>query len=198
VFSAEVLSGGEVLFTVNAGLHIGELDGSHSTGVDELVERIDSTGLVAVADPDIEALEWGKFIAWASVAAPAVLTRLETGTCLSAPGVAAFSAALVLETTAVSAAKGVTPAPLATFPLADLLAGNQAEAAVRLVDLGRVLAESMPDHRVSILQDLLRGRRLEVEETFGHVTRLAADLGVSVPALGMSYGLIGAISDSTT
>jgi ketopantoate reductase len=40
------------------------------------------------------------------------------------------------------------------------------------------------------LQDLERGRRLEIEETFGYAVNKAAELGVSVPALDACYRLM--------
>lgn len=48
-------------------------------------------------------------------------------------------------------------------------------------------------HRMSALQDLLRGRRLEVEETFGHAVRLGTELGVPTPKLDVCYRLLAAI-----
>ena len=40
-----------------------------------------------------------------------------------------------------------------------------------------------PQHRVSALQDLLRGGRLEVDAILGHAVRLGQRLGVPVPTI---------------
>jgi ketopantoate reductase len=44
--------------------------------------------------------------------------------------------------------------------------------------------------RISMLQDVLRGRPTEVEETLGYVVRRGAALGVAVPLTRFAYGVI--------
>ena len=59
---------------------------------------------------------------------------------------------------------------------------------------GAVMQARAPAHKVSTLQDLEGGRRLEVEETLGHAVRKGAELGVDLPALETCYRLIAGIS----
>jgi ketopantoate reductase len=49
---------------------------------------------------------------------------------------------------------------------------------------------------MSALQDLLRGRQLEIEETYGYAVRKAAELGVPMPALETCYQLLSGINRS--
>jgi ketopantoate reductase len=44
--------------------------------------------------------------------------------------------------------------------------------------------------RISLLQDVLRGRPTEVEETLGYVVRRATHHGVEVPLTRFAYGVI--------
>jgi 2-dehydropantoate 2-reductase len=44
--------------------------------------------------------------------------------------------------------------------------------------------------RISMLQDVLRGRPTDVEETLGYVVRRGAALGVAVPLTRFAYGVI--------
>jgi ketopantoate reductase len=44
--------------------------------------------------------------------------------------------------------------------------------------------------RISLLQDLLRERPTEVEETLGYVVQAADSLGVPVPLVRFAYGVV--------
>jgi ketopantoate reductase len=53
-----------------------------------------------------------------------------------------------------------------------------------------------PAHKISTLQDLERGRRLEFEETLGYAVRKGAELGMPLPMLETCYWLIAAVNQS--
>jgi ketopantoate reductase len=50
-------------------------------------------------------------------------------------------------------------------------------------------AQGLTEMRISLLQDVLRGRPTEVEETLGYVVPAAADRG-AVPLTRFAYGVI--------
>jgi 2-dehydropantoate 2-reductase len=54
-------------------------------------------------------------------------------------------------------------------------------------------AQGATAHKVSMLQDLERGRRLEVEETLGYAVRKGAELGLQLPTVETCYRLIRGI-----
>jgi ketopantoate reductase len=54
-------------------------------------------------------------------------------------------------------------------------------------------ARGLITHKMSALQDVERGRRLEVEETFGYVVRKGAEFGLEMPALETCYRLLAGI-----
>ena len=69
-----------------------------------------------------------------------------------------------------------------------------AEAIEHVQRFGARLAERAPAHKISTLQDLERGRRLEVEETLGYAVRKGAELDVPVPTLETCYRLLSGIN----
>ncbi|HVH84790.1 MAG TPA: 2-dehydropantoate 2-reductase N-terminal domain-containing protein, partial [Steroidobacteraceae bacterium] len=89
--SGELLPGGEVLFTRNVNIMIGELDGTESARARDLAHTIDAAGVRAAATREIVTLEWSKFCGWVGLMALSVTTRAETWKYLSDP-----DAALVL------------------------------------------------------------------------------------------------------
>ena len=62
---------------------------------------------------------------------------------------------------------------------------------------GNVTLNSPPhEKQLEETQDLLRGRHLEVEETYGYAVARAVELGLPVPALETCYRLLAAIDRS--
>jgi len=53
-----------------------------------------------------------------------------------------------------------------------------------------------PTHKHSALQNLERGRRLEVEETLGYAVRKGAALGIPLPTMDICQRLIAGINQS--
>ena len=49
--------------------------------------------------------------------------------------------------------------------------------------------------RQSALQDVERGRRLEVEETLGYTLSRAAEVGLAMPAIAMCDELLSGLND---
>jgi 2-dehydropantoate 2-reductase len=56
------------------------------------------------------------------------------------------------------------------------------------------MARQAPTHKVSTLQDLERGRRLEVDETLGHAVQQADALSVPVPTIDTCYRLLAGVN----
>jgi ketopantoate reductase len=55
------------------------------------------------------------------------------------------------------------------------------------------MATQAPTHKISTLQDLERGRRLEFAETLGYAARKGAELGVPLPTITTCYRLIAPV-----
>jgi 2-dehydropantoate 2-reductase len=95
--SGELLADGEVLFTRNVNILVGELAGGTSERAEQLARTIDAAGVRAAATPAILSLEWSKFCPWVGLMALAVTTRAPTWEYLSDPDSALLLVRLVRE-----------------------------------------------------------------------------------------------------
>ena len=76
--SGEMASNGDAQFTVNIGFFIGELPEGLSDRVRQLAAVLQNSGINTNAVANIQTLRWSKFVAWAGLTPPAILTRLAT------------------------------------------------------------------------------------------------------------------------
>jgi 2-dehydropantoate 2-reductase len=191
--SGEVLPTGEVLFTRNGMLYLGELDGRDSARAQTIATTLHASGVNASAVDHILTLEWSKFASWVGLMALSVTTRANSWKFLVDPNSALVVVRLVREIGALSAASGVELSDRSTLPVAALCRGTQTQAVATLGELGRNMQRTAPQHRMSTLQDLNAGRTLEVEETLGYAVHEAQRLNVATPLLDAVYHLIAGI-----
>ena len=133
------------------------------------------------------------FLSWM---APAVLTRLESCKFHSHPDTAVVVAQLVRETGLLAAQLGIALEDREPLPVKTLCSVPLAEAVATIRHFGTVREAQAPAHKHSALQDLERGRRLEVEETLGYAVRKGAALGIPLPTMDTCYRLIAGINRS--
>lgn len=198
-FSGEVMDDGAVLFTRNIFLHLGNLQSAASDGVSpaevaSIVTAIHASGINARVAPDIESVIWSKYTGWLALFLMSVLTRRYTGAYLQDSGVALVVARLVREAAQLPAALKVTLQDISPMPVLSLSTDSEAAAQARVQEVGARMFAQAPLHRLSALQDLLRGKRLEVEETVGHACREAAARGLAVPTLDTCYRIAAGIN----
>ena len=194
--SGGVTPAGPVRFTVNEYLVLGELPAGISARVQTLVTTLVRAGIRAEAVPQIQAVEWSKYALFMSWMAPAVLTRLESYKFQTQPDTAAVMARLVRETGLLAAKLGVPLEDREPLPIKTLCSVLLSEAVTTIRQFGRVMEARAPAHKVSTLQDLEQGRRLEVEETLGYAVRKGAELGIPLPTMETCYRLIASINRS--
>lgn len=191
--SGELLPSGEVLFTRNVSLPLGELTGGTGRAA-RIAQVIDAAGIRSCAVPDIVAREWSKFTAWVSLMSLAVVTRSATWRYLSDPDCALVLVRITREVARLAEALGVTLREEGIlFPLGTVLRATEADAVQAVRATGERLRSDAPDHRMSSLQDLAAGRPLEVDETLGHAARRAAELRLSLPLLEAMHRLVAGI-----
>jgi 2-dehydropantoate 2-reductase len=191
--SGELLSSGEVLFTRNEQICVGELAGGDSARAQKIAGVIDAAGVRTSAVPDIQSLEWSKFAAWVGLMALSVTTRAETWRYLIDKDAALVLARLVREVGQLATAARVAVSDQSTLPVASICNGSETDAVATIQALGLQLKVKAPQHRMSTLQDLEAGRPLEVEETLGYAVRKAARLKLPLPLLDSFYCLIAGI-----
>jgi 2-dehydropantoate 2-reductase len=196
MLSGELLADGVVRFTVNQNVETGALSGGACPRSEDIVAALNNAGINASVSPSIQSSEWSKYVGWSGVMALSVLTRLVTYKFLLDPDAARIAARVMRETAAVADALGIVLEDWPPMPAAQIAQGSEDEAVACLQEAGRIFEENAPQHRVSTLQDLERGQRLEIEETLGHTIAEAKRLGVAVPTVEMCYRLVSSIDRS--
>ena len=192
--SGELLPIGDVLFTRNVNIFIGELAGGDSDRAQRIARTIDASGVRSTAVPNILQREWTKFVGWAGLMSMSVMTRSGTGRYLSDPDCALLLVRLVREMAALAKASGVELTDQhSLLPIQTILREDEPHAVAAVIASGEEFGRSAPDHRMSTLQDLDARRPLEVEETVGDAVRRAQRLGLSLSLLETCYRLVAAI-----
>lgn len=192
--SGELLASGEVLFTRNVNLFVGELDGTMSDTARGIVQAIDDAGVRATLVPDIVSREWSKFVGWVGFVSLSLTTRAVTWKFLSDPDAALLIARLTRELGSLARALGIAlTEDRAILPLGLVLDGTETQAVEAVQKVGADYQTKAPEHRMSSLQDLLAGRPLEIHETLGYALRKAKELNLSLPLLASFYSLVSAI-----
>ena len=194
VVAGEVLGDGAVRFTLNDRFAVGELSGGISDRARDLAAALVRAGLPAEASPHVQSVEWSKYLLFVGGMALASLTRLPTAKFLSDPDGALLMARVVRELGDVAARLRIPLDDAGPLPIKAVCSGTLAEAIEHVQRFGARLAERAPAHKISTLQDLERGRRLEVEETLGYAVRKGADLGVPLPAIDTCYRLLSGVN----
>ncbi len=150
----------------------GELDGRRSPRAERLLAAFERAGINVELSTDIRRALWEKYALICAVAGMTAITRETIGTVRETPECWRMFRAIVDEVTAVARVSGVALAPDAVDAVLKLAQGIAA------------------GNRASLAQDLLQGRRLELEALHGHAVRLGERLGVPTPAVFAVYAAL--------
>lgn len=195
--SAEVTSAGPVRFTANEWLRIGELPEGTSERVQALAATLARAGIRAEASSQIRSVEWTKYVVGVSWMTLAALTRLETYRFFKHPDLAWVAAAVTREMAQLPVKLGIPLLDLGAFRAKTLSSVSFAETVANFRQVGETMEQQgATAHKVSILQDLERGRPLEVEEIFGYAVRKGMELHMPLPTVETCYKLIKGIAES--
>jgi 2-dehydropantoate 2-reductase len=141
----------------------GERNGGTSSRLEQIRDVFSRTVVTADVHPDIRVALWEKFVALAATGGVMAMTRLPIGPIRDCPETSAFFRGAMEEAAAVGRALGI--------PLPE-----------NCVDQHWALVSGLdPSVRGSMSQDLLAGRRLELEALNGTVVRLGRQVGISTP-----------------
>lgn len=140
-----------------------------------LQRRLRSAGLDIERVDDLEGVLWGKLAINAAINPVAALLRLPNGELARRPAARAVMRQAATEVEAVAEALGIR------LPFPD--AAEQAEAAAR----------ASADNHSSMLQDVLRGARTEIEAINGAVVRMAETAGAQAPVNRLLWQLVSAL-----
>jgi 2-dehydropantoate 2-reductase len=161
--SAVVAEPGVIRHTAMDQLIFGEIDGSRSRRLEALLETCRATNFQATLSADITVDIWTKFTRLSVFSGLTAVTRSPIGVVVNDPDLFAMLKAAIGEALAVAHAKGIR--------VPDAIVDEVAQAYQALP----------PQAKSSMLEDLERGRRLELPWLSGAVTRIGAELGVPTP-----------------
>lgn len=186
---------GSVRHTLVGATYLGELAGGASARARELAELLERGGLPAVATDRVLSAEWSKLVHAAPTMTLTGLARLPFHAVLLDPGLAVRYVRLLREGAAVAAAAGVALDDWpGMFPVRTLAAAPEEEAVALVRERGRAMAAANSTAvRVSMLSDIERGRRLEVDAVHGFLVAEAERRGVPVPLSRVAHELLCAL-----
>jgi len=170
---AEIAEPGVIVHTGGpASITFGELDGSVSQRAQRLLECCEQAGVAAELSAGIKSVLWAKLAFICAQAGLTAAVRLPIGEIRTAPASWAAFSRLVAEVCAVAEADG-NPVPQA--------AQERALAMAQAIE---------PGSFSSLHDDLVAGRRMELEALHGFVVRRAAQHGLAVPMSEAVYAIL--------
>ena len=161
--SAVIAEPGVIKHTAMDHLIFGMPDGSRSPRLEALLEACRPAGFQATLSTDITVEIWTKFVRLSVFSGMTAVTRGPIGVIVNDPELLEMLRAAVRETMAVAHAKGI--------------------AVPRTIDDDVTAAYKAlpPQAKASMLEDLERGRRIELPWLSGAVVRLGREAGVATP-----------------
>jgi len=170
--AAEVIAPGVVAHTYGDRFSLGEPDGSRSPRAQRLSEALIAAGFKAPVRPRIRDELWVKL--WGNLAFNPIsaLTTATLDVLIADPGQRGVARAMMLEAQRVAEALGIRFA----------------------IDVDRRIAGAaeVGAHKTSMLQDLERGRPMEIEALLGAVVELADLVGEAAPTCRTVLALVRA------
>jgi 2-dehydropantoate 2-reductase len=155
-----------------ATLRFGRADGRPDPLLQRFADAAKAAGIDVTIVDDIERERWQKFIFLAATSGATSTTRLPLGPVMEHAETKAFFRQLMQEVMAVGQAKGVKLDPA-------------------YIDERMAFAAQAPKSmKASMLHDLERGNRLELDWLAGKVVALGRELGVPTPANESVYALL--------
>lgn len=141
-----------------------------------LEKRFSEKGFEIEFSPDFQRQQFLKLLVNAAINPITALTRQQNGVVLH-PALRGTVQRVVAEAVAVAAAEGLTI--------------SQKEA----LELVLSVAEKTAANTSSMLQDVLRGRKTEIEAINGYIFRRAGEHGIAAPVNETLYGMVKSISE---
>lgn len=158
-------------------LTVGPYDASAADRARAMVEALAASGIEAGLSEDIWATLWEKFIRLSAFSALTAATRLDIGPIRNTPAARHLLRSLVEETAAVARADHPS------------VPANAADTAYEF------LVTFAPNAHASMLDDLLRGKRLELDWLSGEVVRRGAKLGIPTPSHAFACAVLAPHAD---
>jgi len=150
----------------------GALDGSRPRLLEQLLAAATRAGIEATLSDKISVDIWAKFVRLTVMSGLTAITRCSIGPVMADPDLLALYETALHESIAVARAKQI-PLPATIFD--DILAAQRA---------------APPESRSSMLEDLERGRRLELPWLSAAIVRIGEEVGVETPTHRLIVALL--------
>jgi 2-dehydropantoate 2-reductase len=161
--SAVIAEPGVIRHTAMDQLIFGEIDGSRSPRLEALQRACEPARFRSTLSGDVTSDIWTKFVRLSVMSGMTAVTRSPLGVICADPDLFEMLKDAVREAMAVAAAKGIAVPP------------------TTVEDVAAAYVALPPQTRSSMLEDLERGRRLELPWLSGAVVRIGEDVGVPTP-----------------
>ena len=161
--AAVITEPGVIRHTAMDHLIFGELDRTISARLQALLEACRAGGFQATLSERIEADIWSKFVRLTVFSGMTAVTRSPIGPLRDDPDLWAMTQAACLETMAVAHARGISLPPRVLDEIVTMIQGLP------------------PQAKSSMLEDLERGKPLELPWLSGAVVRIGRELEVETP-----------------
>jgi len=168
--AADTPEPGVIQHNTQTRLVIGEPSGETTDRVRRLSEALESAGLQAPVSPRIRDEIWTKLWGNVSFNPVSALTCQTMDSICRDPGTRAIIRTMMVETEAVGQALGVD------FGMS--------------VDERLAMAEGVGAHKTSMLQDLERGRAMEIDALVASVVEVGRLVGVGTPTIDLVLALV--------
>lgn len=159
---------------------IGSLDESKpSANAERLIRILDQAGLSPEWSQDINTSIWKKLLVNVAINPVCSIAGVRNGALLDVPELWAQAISAMYEAATVATASG---ADLSELDMEDLL---------------REVAANTANNRCSMLQDIMAGRKTEVDHLCGAVVEMGESVGVPTPRNEMLHALVSGIEISS-
>ncbi len=197
MIGATLAGAGRAHYTAPGITYVGEFDGRDSERVRTVEEMFRKAGLRVQVAPDIRSAVWCKLNTILPSAGLSVLTRLEFHRILKARTLATLFVELTRECAQLAKAQGIPLGDFPGFEVKRLCEAPLLDAVASVQEDGRKMEEAgMTSVKISMLQDVERMKRTEVEEILGYVVREAARMQIPVPKIDLVYRLVKGVSEA--
>jgi 2-dehydropantoate 2-reductase len=170
---------GHVYHAGRGETQIGVYHGDNTTKIDELAEMLTEVGLVTTVTDNIEGELWAKAAVNASINPITAITGLKNGFLLKLPELTKLLEATCKEVIRVAKAANVK------LPPCDIL------------EKTKNVVRNTAGNKSSMLQDIERGKRTEIESINGAIVKLGGEHGVPTPVNEALTTLVKGIEANT-
>jgi 2-dehydropantoate 2-reductase len=194
-FGGELMEDGVVTWTVYEHLCIGRFPAGRSASIDAIGAAFNGAGFRTVVSPRVQSIEWSKYVVFVGLLPLAALARLETCRMLQDPDLARVAVMLYHEMGQLAAKLGIPLDDHGAMARVKTIIGLGVEEAVASLQLSgaALAARGATGHKVSTLQDIEHGRRLEIDEIMGYAVRKAESAGLPMPTVETCYRMVAGL-----